>query len=902
MESARQNPSRRNANGLGAAPWPTRAFVRVAVNVPSLAGGLAGREPNAASDGPRTSQESTTPAAFDYAVPEHLSGRLGVGHLVLVPFGTRTVQGVVLSGIDQPGVPKTKEVIALVDPEPVLTAAQIALAEWMAESTLGSIASIVGLFLPPGLSQQADTVFRIRESGFADQASQADGESKDAKQDLRKSIVVRRLLELLQQRGALRGRQIDRALPRLEWRRTAQYLVRRGVLGSDSVLPPAIVRPKFIRTAQIAVPPETAESAMPDIGSTEATRSRRQKALRYLISRPDAINVSWIYAESGCNLADLQELADRELIALREQEVWRDPLQHATHGGSGGDEAEAEGHRFSEPVSAPQELILTADQQSAWQVIETGLRNRAAGSSTVPSFLVQGVTGSGKTELYLLAARAAAQAGRQIIVLVPEISLTPQTVRRFLAYFPGQVGLIHSGLSPGERYDTWRRARAGALRVVIGPRSALFAPLQNLGLLIVDECHDASYDQSEPPYFHAVAAAQAYARLCGGICIMGSATPAVTQRYQAELGQSVRLELRQRVASAAITAPAPILDLPSVQVVDMREELKAGNRSSFSRELSEALASVLKRGEQAILFLNRRGTATYVFCRNCGYVVRCPRCDTPLTYHVLGGERLLCHRCGYVRQMPKKCPGCGSSDIRAYGLGTEKVEAEVQRAFPNSSTLRWDWETTRQKYAHETILGHFAACRADVLIGTQMLAKGLDLPRVTLVGIVLADVGLFLPDPFAAERSFQTLTQVAGRSGRSTRGGRVVLQTFVPEHYAIQAAARHDVNGFYLQELAQRRRLGFPPFSRLLRMEYRHYDAQKAEKEARDGAAALQRLLAARGGRTEAALIGPAPCFYSRVDGKYRWQIVLRGAEFATFLDARRFASWRIEVDPVSLL
>jgi primosomal protein N' (replication factor Y) len=669
----------------------------------------------------------------------------------------------------------------------------------------------------------------------------------------------------------------------VDWRKTAQYLVRRGVLASQSVLPPAGVRPKFVRTAQLAVPPESAGSVLSDLGSTEATRARRGKALRFLMRQPEAINVSWVYAESGCNLADLQELAERGLIVLHETEIWRDPLE-----------------RIENWESIGRDLKLTDEQGRAWDRIESGFRDLAAGKS-IKSFLLHGVTGSGKTELYLRATQEAIRRGQQAIVLVPEISLTPQTVRRFLARFPGQVGLIHSKLSEGERYDTWRRARLGLLKVIIGPRSALFAPLPHVGLIVADECHDASYYQAEPPFYNAVSAVQVYARICGSVCILGSATPSIVQRYQAEVGESLRLELTQRIASDEGTDSAKGLDLPSILIVDMREELKAGNRAIFSRELTEALANTLQRGEQAILFLNRRGTATYVFCRDCGYVVRCPRCDTPLTYHVSSGDKLLCHHCGYERQMPKKCPACGSTSIRAYGLGSEKVETEAQAMYPQARTLRWDWETTRQKEAHDIILSHFAAGRADILVGTQMLAKGLDLPRVTLVGIVLADVGLFLPDPFAAERVFQVLTQVAGRAGRSSRGGRVVLQTFAPEHYAVQAAARHDVNGFYQQELAQRRRLGYPPFARLLRLEFRHHDAAKADKEASALAAKLRKSLEVERWKL-LELIGPVPCFFARLGGEYRWQIILRGSDPALFLRGRQPAGWRVEVEPISLL
>ncbi|MGA7194577.1 MAG: primosomal protein N' [Anaerolineales bacterium] len=821
------------------------SFVQVAVNVPSIAG------------------------VFDYSIPEHLAGRVGVGHLVLAPFGNKTVQGIVLRFVEHPSVAQTKEIFELVDPDPVLTPTQIALAESLAELTLSPLASLIGLFLPPGLNQQADILFSIRES------------IPDSQIEL--SAIASRLIKLLKDKGSLRGRQIDRHFAKVDWRKSAQALVKRGILSSQSVLPPVSIRPKFVRTAQLAVAPEIAEVAIDNLGNTDATRTRRQKALRFLIKQPDAINVSWVYAESGCNIIDLQELEERQLIILRETEIWRDPLA-----------------KIKDEELENKEFVLTDEQGRAWQKIDNAFSQLAEGKSVKP-FVLDGVTGSGKTEIYLRAAQEAIRRGKRAIILVPEISLTPQIVRRFLARFPGQVGLLHSKLSEGERYDTWRRARNGMLKIIIGPRSALFAPLSNLGLIVADECNDDSYYQSEPPFYNAVNAAQTYARISGGVCILGSATPSIVQRYQAEAGESIRLELTQRIASEPVTESANKLDLPSVRIVDMRDELKSGNREIFSRELSDALSLTLKRGEQAILFLNRRGTATYVFCRDCGYVVKCPRCDTPLTYHVSSGENLLCHRCGYQRQMPKRCTECNSANIRAYGLGSEKVEAEVQALFPKARTLRWDWETTRQKDSHEIILSHFAAGRADVLIGTQMLAKGLDLPRVTLVGIVLADVGLFLPDPFAAERVFQVLTQVAGRAGRSSLGGRVVLQTFAPEHYVIQAAAQHDVKGFYQHELDQRKRLGYPPFSRLVRLEYRNNNPLKVEEEAKKLSSRLQKQIESENLKTM-SIIGPAPCFFSKLGGDYRWQIILRGSDPASFLRGRIPDHWRVEVEPVSLL
>ena len=686
---------------------------------------------------------------------------------------------------------------------------------------------------------------------------------------------------MLNERGSLRGRQIDTHFRNVDWRKSAEWLVRRGVLEKKSVLPPPRVRSKYIRVAQLAVPLEEAESALPDLGKTEATQKRRSAALHYLMRELDEVNVSWVYAESGCNLSDLQILEERGLIVLRENEIWRDPLERV----------ESRGIANSEIPK------LTPEQTGAWEKIHSAF---TAQSTNLP-FLLHGVTGSGKTELYIRAAEEAVRRGRQAIILVPEIALTPQTVRRFLARFPGQVGLIHSKLSEGERYDTWRRARAGLLKVIIGPRSALFAPLPYIGLIALDECHDGSYYQSEPPFYHAVSAAQAYARLTGAVCILGSATPNIVQRWDAEAGKSMLLELPRRIASAQEAEPHQHLDLPPVSVIDMREELKAGNRGIFSRDLLQALGDTLERGEQAILFLNRRGTATYVFCRDCGYVLKCPQCDNPLTFHVEEKERLNCHHCGYTRQKPKKCPDCGGAHIREYGLGSERVETEVGQLFPKARVLRWDWETTRQKDAHEIILSHFASHRADVLVGTQMLAKGLDVPLVTLVGVVLADVGLNLPDPFAAERVFQVLTQVAGRAGRSIRGGRVVLQTFQPEHPIIQAASGHDYAGFYQAELKGRRGLGYPPFGRLVRLEYRHRENEKAEAEAQKMAGRLKSWIDAEE-RLQTTLVGPVPCFFSKLRGEYRWQILLRGPNPVEVLQGQRFDGWRVEVDPSSLL
>jgi primosomal protein N' (replication factor Y) len=495
--------------------------------------------------------------------------------------------------------------------------------------------------------------------------------------------------------------------------------------------------------------------------------------------------------------------------------------------------------------------------------------------------------------------------------------MTPLTVARLMSRFPGRVGLLHSRLSDGERYDTWRRCRNGQLPILLGPRSALFAPLPNLGLVVVDEEHDESYkEQGLAPRYHARDVAIAYTRLLRGVCILGSATPDLETTFQAERGRIVRLRLPQRILGHRARlqqqsdrlgvgshyhryeSDADAAEMPPVRIVDMRQELKAGNPSLFSRPLQQALQETLDAGQQAILFLNRRGEATFVFCRDCGWVARCARCAIPLTHHP-GQGALLCHRCGYHRAAPTRCPECGGLRVRYFGAGTQRVQQELASLIPSARALRWDYDATRAKGAHEVLLAHFAAHRADVLIGTQMIAKGLDLPLVTLVGVVSADTGLHLPDFRAAERTFQVLTQVAGRAGRGLLGGRVILQTYHPGHEAILAASRHDYEGFYRQELEHRRLLGYPPFQRLTRLVYRHPDPDRARREAERVGRLVRRGLEQSGDPSD--LIGPAPCFFDRVRGYSRWQVVLRASDPRPLIPPLP-EGWIIDVDPVTLL
>lgn len=842
-------------------------YVEVSVNVPQVSG------------------------TFHYHLPPELAAVVQPGHLVEVPFGRQQVQGVVFRFVETPEVSETKPVTALLDAQTALTPLQIALAKEMAEWTLAPLAACISLMLPPGLTQQADTLYR--------RAIHSGESSPETLTPFQK-----RLLKILDERRALRGRQLDAAFRRADWRASMRGLVRRGMVQTEPVLPPPAVKPKQVRTACLACSPAEALTREANLPRRDTAAGKRRLAiLEVLVRQPGAVEAAWLYAESGGNLSDLKALEKLGLLRLGEAETWRDPL------------AELE----FVPVEPPP---LMVDQVAAWQAIQQGIEQAARGELVRP-YLLHGVTGSGKTEIYMQAVAETLRLGRQAVVLVPEIALTPQTVRRFLSRFPGQVGVVHSRLSPGERYDTWRRARLGQLPVIVGPRSALFAPLDKLGLLVVDEFHDDTYYQTDvPPGYHAREAAVRYARLARAVCLLGSATPDVASQYLAEKGDYQLLRLPQRILAhrqavqrqverlrlasryRPLGEQAETIELPPVELVDMRLELQAGSRSIFSRALQAALRETLEHGQQAILFLNRRGSATYVFCRDCGYTLKCPRCAVPLTLHTdarEGSSRLTCHYCGYQRQLPRNCPQCQGERIRQYGTGTERVESEVHTLFPDVRTLRWDYETTRSKGAHEAILSHFANHHADVLVGTQMIAKGLDLPLVTLVGVVLADVGLSLPDVRAAERTFQVLTQVAGRAGRSPLGGQVVLQTFMPEHYVIQAAAGHNYQAFYQKELEYRKELGYPPFARLVRLEYRHRQADAAQAAAQALSGQIAAWQAAPG-VGPVKVIGPAPCFFDRLNGLYRWQIVLRGDDPTRLLRGRSLVDWRIEVDPPSLL
>ncbi len=618
---------------------------------------------------------------------------------------------------------------------------------------------------------------------------------------------------------------------------------------------------------------------------------------------------SELYAQvPAANLAALRKLQQAGLVQLTERVHLRDPLAGQIY-----------------PYVKPP--TLTSEQAQVWQTVRSaGFWSAFQAAHTeqdvVPTatgaaarFLLHGVTGSGKTEIYLRTIEQTLALGRQAIVLVPEIALTPQTVARFAGRFPGRVTVIHSALSRGERYDVWRMIRAGEADVVIGPRSALFAPLPRLGLIILDEEHESSYKQDSEEwgsftvFYDARTTAAQLAELTGSILLFGSATPSL-ERYQAAIkGELSLLEMPRRVighrpAAATGEPPATVYaELPPVEVVDMRQELRAGNRAMLSRSLQAELHATLDAGEQAIFFLNRRGTNTFVLCRECGHVQACQRCEIPLTFHE-SANVLVCHRCNRRYPIPTVCPNCQSKRIKYFGAGTQRVEEYIQQIAPRARLLRWDADTTSGKGSHDAILKRFAAHEADVLVGTQMIAKGLDLPLVTLVGVVAADVGLFLPDFRSGERTFQLLTQVAGRAGRSARGGRVVIQSYRPEHYAIQAAAQHDYQAFYQREIDFRQEQGYPPVRRMARLVYWDKKFDKAQAAAETMAAVLRYRVESLGLAGDAVtVLGPAPAFFARQRGYYRWQLLIRAPDPAAILRGIEIPfGWRVDVDPMSIL
>jgi primosomal protein N' (replication factor Y) len=796
---------------------------------------------------------------YTYLVPDALAD-IEPGEAVLVEFGRRQALGVILEDAPPPekGI-SAKPIAGRVRADgPLLPPLALRLAGSIAGHYLAPPALVLRAMLPPGLLERLELV-----AERTDQAAPADLPAPE--------------LDLLDQleRGPRPIRQLVAADGRATLVRRLRALEGGGLVMLDWTLLGAAAGPRFERRVRLTADGRSAADAL----HGGARVAGRPLGLRQIALLAELSSMAEPGAREGLSGADLAErhgtgtvasLARRGLVEVEVRERPRRPLAGRPVGLRGG-----------RPLGAE----LTSAQREA---VELATAAVAAGDAT--PLLLDGVTGGGKTAIYVEAIVASLERGRPALVLVPEIALALPFVDRLRADLAARVAVVHSGLSDGERADEWRRIRAGDVDVVVGTRLAVLSPFADVGLVVVDEEHDAAYKSDRTPRIQARDVAIRLGELAGASVILGSATPAVDSMGRARDGTYRRVVLPSRPTGAR----------PEIQVVDLREELRAGNRSLISAALHDALAGLHPTsGDQAILTINRRGTASVVLCRDCGHVQACPDCERPLVYHQ-AGTTLRCHHCGRATPLATRCPNCHSPRIRYLGGGTQRVEDEVRRAFPGLRVGRLDRDVVERRGAAERVVDAFAEGALDVLVGTTLVTKGLDIPNVTLVGVVSADVALNLPDERAAERTYQLLAQAAGRAGRGGRPGRAIIQTYQPEHPAIRAVVEDDAGAFYDSELELRRRFGSPPFGRLVKLTVGIADRDAAEREA--GAEASRLREAARARNLDVAVVGPAPAYIARRADRWRWNVVLRGADPVALIDTPPEPPWTVDVDPESLL
>ena len=581
-------------------------------------------------------------------------------------------------------------------------------------------------------------------------------------------------------------------------------------------------------------------------------RSRYMGEILRILDQEDGISLTELADKAGgAPLSSFKNLEKRGWISLEDQEVYRNP--------------------WEQPLNISESnIVLSPEQKTAIDTIGKGI------SKSGGIFLLHGVTGSGKTEVYMHLVEKSLKDNKRAIILVPEISLTPQTVGHFKRRFGEEVAILHSRLSLGERFDEWRRIYNGQVNIVVGARSAIFAPLRDLGLVIIDEAHEDSYKSESRPRYHTIGLAAQRCKEQKAVLVLGSATPSLDDFYSSVQNHYTRVPMDHRIEYKP---------LPKVEIVDMRIEINNGNRSIFSQKLYDGLKGVLSRGEQAIILLNRRGYAQFVSCRSCGYVVKCDNCDISLTYHAKN-NRLKCHYCGDTKPYPQTCPECKSTYIKHFGVGTQRVEQEINKLLPSARIVRMDMDTTSKKGAHQRILDAFRQKEYDILLGTQMVAKGLDFPDVTLVGVIAADTSLNLPDYRSSEKTFQLITQVAGRAGRGEKKGKVIIQTYQPEHYSIQYASRHDYMGFYNEEIQIRGQFRYPPFCHIIRI----LITGENERSIINTAMGIEKWIghrAAKDAIIKAGMIelGAYPAPLERIKNKFRWHVLIRIGNERIFLE-----------------
>lgn len=799
-----------------------------------------------------------------YGVPGDLQDVIVVGSVVLVPVQQRLVTGFVVSETDPVAgngaahlsPDRIRDLTQVIDTESPISPEVVRLCAWMADYYLAPMGAALAAALPPGV--------RLTSSRTVQLVDRAGALPED-------TVGARVCIELTKTDVPLKVTTLRRRLGKQGLEAALRRLQRLGIIDMRPDLAGASVSTKLRQMVGV-IDADAARNALPDLMRRAPGQGR---CLEWLLESGDTPKRRLV--EEGFSYAVLKSLQARGLVRTSEEEVLRDPLA--------GIDADA----------AP-DLEPTQDQLQVIQQIFGALD-----TGKFAPILLRGVTGSGKTLVYMYAVERVLEAGGSAIVLTPEIALTWQMVRRFRARFGSEVAVLHSQLSLGERYDTWRRLRRGEQRLVIGARSAVFAPVKNLGLVIVDEEHDGSYFQDDlesrqPLAYSGRDLAVVRARFAGVPVVLGSATPSLESWWNARSGKYTLAELPNRVDDRP---------LARVEVIDMRREpFQKRERTLFSKVLRLKIRERLESQEQIILLQNRRGFAPVVQCTSCGEAVECRRCLVTLTYHRSHGEQLRCHYCDYRMPLPEKCPKCGSDDVRLAGAGTQKVEEALEEQFPGIRVLRMDVDTTGWKGAHDELVESFRRHEADVLLGTQMVAKGLDFPEVTLVGVISADTGFHMPDFRAAERTFQLLTQVAGRSGRGGTPGEVVIQTRLPDEPILQAAARQDFDAFSEAELLERRAAGFPPFGRLVVFRWRGAAEATVTRVAAEGSRHLSR--SCRGG---VAVLGPAPAPLARLRGNYRWQSLLVGtsgrdlrATAAAVLDDLRAAAARHDVDVAAVV
>jgi primosomal protein N' (replication factor Y) len=789
---------------------------------------------------------------FTYSVPEGMA--VAAGMAVFVPFGQRILQGIVMAVSGTTSLEAVRPIAALADPEPILDEAHLDLARWMSTEYLAPLWDCVACCLPSGYGQKAVTMV--------------------SPVDIPPLLPVypkdQRILQFIAQHGRVTLDALKESVGNVSLT-TLQRLQDDGHLTVAQGLARPTGRPRFERRIGLSGTPLDAELHAKQLAD-KRPNSVAARILAHLAVHTDCSLTE--VRDLGATPAHLAKLEEEGWLREYQQQVERDPLSE---------------YRFT-PKPPPQ---LSADQQAAVD---------AAWEEHIT--LLHGVTGAGKTEVYLELVGRTLGSGGSAIVLVPEISLTPQAIRRYGERFGETLTVLHSQLSTGELFDQWFRIQRGEARLVVGSRSAVFAPTHNLKLVVLDEEHEWSYKQADPqPRYHARDAAEKLCSLTNARLVLGSATPDILTYHRSEVGVIRRIELTQRLSPSADGGTTEGT-MPTVQVIDMREELREGNRSVFSRPLRRAVHLALRGGEQSILFVNRRGSARFVLCRDCGYLPLCPSCEVSMSLDLSTPIHplLRCHHCGRQRRLEDRCPKCHSARYRPFGVGTQRIEQEAKAQFPSARVARWDSDVSRQKGSHERMVQALEARQVDILVGTQMLAKGLDLPEMTVVGVVDADVGLSLPDFHAHERTFQLLSQVAGRAGRRDKPGWVYIQTYEPDAAPILAAAHHDYRAFYEEEIAHRRRAGYPPFTRIIRMVHRDGNAERGLEEASRVASEL-RVKRDAAGRAEPDILGPTPAYIARVRGEYRWQLLLRGRNPAALLaDVRLGERWHVDVDPASLL